>query len=120
MAQLGNVFDILQFNFHAVKGRAAANPIVVQCPGHAWLAATGAARFALVLRSLGQQPPLWLPLLLLCHGCWGSPLLAAGEALTGGEKRVLSVTSKPPVPLVPLVSGAIGAGQDGWSSWKGL
>lgn len=45
MAQLGNVFDILQFNFHAVKGRAAANPIVVQCPGRASLAAAGAARF---------------------------------------------------------------------------
>lgn len=77
MAQLGNVFDILQFNFHAVKGRAAANPIVVQCPGHAWLAATGAARFALVPgaaaapmapaaalvpRVLGQPAPR----------CWGS------------------------------------------------
>lgn len=49
MAQLGNVFDILQFNFHAVKGRAAANPIVVQCPGHTWPAAAGAARFPLAL-----------------------------------------------------------------------
>lgn len=49
MAQLGNVFDILQFNFHAVKGRAAANPIVVQCPGHTWPAAAGAAQFPLAL-----------------------------------------------------------------------
>lgn len=45
MAQLGNVFDILQFNFHAVKGRAAANPIVVQCTGCAWPAAAKAAPF---------------------------------------------------------------------------
>lgn len=55
MAQLGNVFDISQFNFHAVKGRAAANPIVVQCPGHVWLAAARAACFAPALRSLGQH-----------------------------------------------------------------
>lgn len=72
MAQLGNVFDISQFNFHAVKGRAAANPIVGQCPGCRSCPGPPAGTANLP----GAASTSWL--LLLGHGHWG-------EARAGGS-----------------------------------
>lgn len=80
MVQLGNVFDILQFNFHAVRGRAAANPIVVQCPECMWPAAARAAQF--------PQFPLATSNGSCCHSrprALEQPPLAAGEARAVGD-----------------------------------
>lgn len=107
MAQLGNVFDILQFNFHAVKGRAAANPIVVQCTGRVWPAAARAARFPSALQQHRKLP--WPA--AAANGsrcCTRQPLRAAGRAQAPsshpGQREGPYKCHQPPA----------------WPGWKGL